>query len=375
MSQSHLFAVAAGATIGAVAASTAFIFQSRKRARTEHEVVGKSTDLLPDTLNRTIPEEIQSAQVQLQKLAREAIDGHGEQNSKDLEPAYHVTLPCRRSLSKAEKEVYNRDGFVICRDWFSADEIAVLKRTVEEDHQIDTQKISVADAEGRSTKLTLWWYLGDDTYGQFGRSASLVQAASDLMGGSEPYHSHTKVLLKEPRSGGAWEWHQDFGYWYSQGLLHPDKIVDAIIAIDENTTENGCMRLVQRSHTMGRIEHGTFGGQAGADPRRVVAAMNLPGHEVIKLKLRPGDVAFMHSNTLHASSPNLSEAWRRNIIVAYNSRHNAPLEGSPDGQPPFNAIDVVGDENIMKIGVRGLIPSLNKMLLPEGVVLPEPKLQ
>ena len=41
------------------------------------------------------------------------------------------------------------------------------------------------------------------------------------MGRSEPYHSHTKVLLKEPQSGGAWEWHQDFGYWYNQGLRRP----------------------------------------------------------------------------------------------------------------------------------------------------------
>ena len=62
------------------------------------------------------------------------------------------------------------------------------------------------------------------------------------------------------------------------------------------------MRLMRRSHTLGRIDHGTFGGQAGADPTRVVAAMALPGYEVVKLPLMPGDVAFMHSNTLHASS-------------------------------------------------------------------------
>ena len=71
----------------------------------------------------------------------------------------------------------------------------------------------------------------------------------------------------------------DFGYWYSQGLLHPDKIINAILPMDTNTLENGCMRLLKRSHTLGRIEHGTFGGQAGADPRRVLAAMKLGGYE------------------------------------------------------------------------------------------------
>jgi ectoine hydroxylase-related dioxygenase (phytanoyl-CoA dioxygenase family) len=150
---------------------------------------------------------------------------------------------------------------------------------------------------------------------------------------------------------------QDFGYWYAQGLLHPDLIVNAIIPIDQNTEENGCMRLMRRSHTLGRVDHGTFGGQAGADPDRVVAAMKLGGYEVVKLKLEPGDVAFMHSNTLHASAPNNSAVWRRNIITAYNSKENGPLPGSPVGQPQFNAIKVVPDTAIIDTsvsGVRGL---------------------
>jgi ectoine hydroxylase-related dioxygenase (phytanoyl-CoA dioxygenase family) len=138
--------------------------------------------------------------------------------------------------------------------------------------------------------------------------------------------------------------------------------VNAIIAIDRNTAENGCMRLMRRSHTLGRLEHGTFGGQAGADPQRVVAAMQTPGYEVVMLPLEPGDVAFMHSNTLHASSPNLSDSWRRNIIIAYNSRHNAPIDGSPEGQPPYNELSPVPDSAIVSVGVHGLDPAKNKML-------------
>lgn len=76
--------------------------------------------------------------------------------------------------------------------------------------------------------------------------------------------------------------------------------MNAIIALDPNTAENGCMRLMRRSHTLGRIDHGTFGGQAGADPTRVVAAMSLPGYEVVKLPLMPGDVCSPSNNRTHA---------------------------------------------------------------------------
>ena len=92
----------------------------------------------------------------------------------------------------------------------------------------------------------------------------------------------------------------------------------------------------------------------------------------------------MHSNTLDASSPNLSDDWRRNIIIAvrdnlitvplalfnplapvrtqYNSRHNEPLPGAPEGQPHYNKVDVVPDTNILKVGVKGIDVTKNKML-------------
>ena len=48
--------------------------------------------------------------------------------------------------------------------------------------------------------------------------------------------------------------------------------------------------------------------------------------------------------------------------VAYNSRHNEPLPGAPEGQPKYNQINVVPDSNIVKVGVKGIDPSKNKML-------------
>ena len=278
------------------------------------------------------------------------------------EELYEVVLPARRALSGAEMDSFARDGFVCCPGWFSAEEVELLRGTIEQDSTASGSYITVADTEGRDTKLTEWHRFGSDTFSQFGRSASLVRAASELMKCSEPFLSHAKLLLKEPHSGGAWEWHQDFGYWYDQGLLQPDKIVNAIIAVDRNTEENGCMRLLSRSHSLGRIEHGKFGGQMCANPTLVAHAMALPGFKLRRLTMEPGDVAFMHSNTLHASAPNVSDDWRRNMIIAYNSKDNEPLPGAPPGQPPYRAIDVVPDESILRCGVRQLDAVVNDVV-------------
>ena len=47
----------------------------------------------------------------------------------------------------------------------------------------------------------------------------------------EVYHYHSKMIMKDPRVGGAWTWHQDYGYWYQNGVLWPD-LVSVFIAVD-----------------------------------------------------------------------------------------------------------------------------------------------
>jgi ectoine hydroxylase len=29
-------------------------------------------------------------------------------------------------------------------------------------------------------------------------------------------------MMKEAKTGGAWNWHQDYGYWYGNGCMLPE---------------------------------------------------------------------------------------------------------------------------------------------------------
>ena len=51
-------------------------------------------------------------------------------------------------------------------------------------------------------------------------------------------------LLKDAKVGGAWAWHQDYGYWYQNGILFPN-LCSVMIAVDKATEENGCMQVPQ----------------------------------------------------------------------------------------------------------------------------------
>ena len=39
------------------------------------------------------------------------------------------------------------------------------------------------------------------------------------------------MLVKDAQVGGAWAWHQDYGYWYEDGVLFP-LLVSVSIAVD-----------------------------------------------------------------------------------------------------------------------------------------------
>src|ERR1035438_9749038 len=90
-----------------------------------------------------------------------------------------------------------------------------------------------------------------------------VNSAVKLLGG-EVYHYHSKMIMKNAKVGGAWTWHQDYGYWYQNGVLFP-LLPSAFIAVDPATRQNGCLQVIRGSHQAGRIEHVLTGDQAGAD--------------------------------------------------------------------------------------------------------------
>ena len=101
-------------------------------------------------------------------------------------------------------------------------------------------------------RLWITHELGEDIFSAVVRYRNIVQAAEQLLGG-EVYHWHHKMILKDARSRGAWEWPQDFGYWYHDGCLFPD-LISCMIALDPATRENGCLQLIRGSHRMGRLD-------------------------------------------------------------------------------------------------------------------------
>jgi ectoine hydroxylase-related dioxygenase (phytanoyl-CoA dioxygenase family) len=226
-------------------------------------------------------------------------------------------------FTKEHLDAYHRDGYVVMRQFFSKEEVHLLYTLAIGDEVISNKSYDRIDASGLKTKLALWYSLDESLYSKFARSERIVSAVEQILGGKAA-HYHSKLMQKEPKTGGAWEWHQDYGYWYkNNGFLLPE-MLSVLTALTPATKENGCLQMIRGSHKMGRVEHGFSGEQVGADMEKVNEALKIMPLDY--LEMEAGDTAFFHCNTLHASAANLSDKPRWSIITAYNLASNKPYK-------------------------------------------------
>jgi ectoine hydroxylase len=226
-------------------------------------------------------------------------------------------------LNQQQIKAYQRDGYLIIKKLFEEEEISLLSSSAKKDRELDRRSQERKDGQGGAVRMSLWNHPGDTIYGMFARCHRIVNSMEVLLDG-EVYHYHSKMIFKEPKIGGAWEWHQDYGYWYQNGCLQP-LLASVMIAVDPSTKENGCLQVLRQSHHLGRFD-------------------------LVYVEMQPGDVMFFHCNLLHCSDQNRSTNPRWSLICCYNAARNNPYKESH--HPRYTPIKKVPDTAISTVGIK-----------------------
>lgn len=237
---------------------------------------------------------------------------------------------------------YQKYGYVILKGLLNQEEVEQLRERAKTDREMDSHSYQRDDGTGAKVRLSLWNHPGNGIYGMIARSHKVVDSVEQLLE-DEAYHYHSKMIMKEAKVGGEWAWHQDYGYWYENGVLFPD-LCSVFIAVDAATVENGCLQVIKGSHKLGRINHVLTGEQAGADLARVDEIKKRL--ELVYVELDKGDAVFFHSNLLHRSDRNNSENPRWAMICCYNAKSNNPYKESH--HPRYTPLVKVRDSAILE---------------------------
>jgi ectoine hydroxylase-related dioxygenase (phytanoyl-CoA dioxygenase family) len=107
-------------------------------------------------------------------------------------------------------------------------------------------------------------------------------------------------------------WHQDGHYWPIQPLA----TCTVWVAIDDSTTENGCMRVIPGSHRRGLLPH------AKAPRERVVLDLEtdptaFDASTARDVVLEAGQMSMHDVYLIHGSRPNTSPRRRAGVAVRF----------------------------------------------------------
>lgn len=247
-------------------------------------------------------------------------------------------------LTEEQITQYHKYGYLLVKNFCSIEETSKLYKVAIEDEAMGKNAMDLNDQSGKKTRLSLWFKPGNDVFGYLTRSKKMVNSVQQLLEGDAPVcHFHSKLMQKEPKVGGAWEWHQDYGYWYKNQFMFPDQLISVMVALTEANKKNGCLQVIKGSHKLGRVNHGFAGEQVGAD--MVMVENALKTMELVYCEIDPGDALFFHSNLLHRSAANLSDKPRWSIISCFNSQSN--IAYSETSTAWTEALDPIPDEAIL----------------------------
>jgi ectoine hydroxylase-related dioxygenase (phytanoyl-CoA dioxygenase family) len=156
----------------------------------------------------------------------------------------------------------------------------------------------------------------------------LVACIEQLLG-SDILLQSTRLFYKHGMSDSFVGWHQD---GITQRIT--DARVPAIwLGLTAATVENGCLRVVPRSHRYGLIPHANRPNAVNLTTQGLTAQIEIDSPR--DLVMRPGEMSVHHPLVLHASNPNRSEGPR----IGFTATYATSARAIPNSEPPTASLD------------------------------------
>lgn len=223
------------------------------------------------------------------------------------------------SLTLAQVEQFNKDGYVAPLEIYSESEISSIRG------YFDDLLAQVMQEGGDSYSISSAHLKYGPVYDIL-TDPKIVSPVADLLGENViGWGSH--FFCKMPGDGKAVAWHQDASYW----PLTPSKAVTVWLAIDDADLENGCMKFIAGSQVHGHMtyrpsdssEHNVL-NQTIDDPESFGRRVDDP--------LKAGHASIHADLLLHGSEANLSDRRRCGLTLRYcSSEVRADLGWSQKG--------------------------------------------
>lgn len=143
---------------------------------------------------------------------------------------------------------------------------------------------------------------------------------------------HDQLFCKPAHHGSVVSWHQDYSYWtWNTPMAH----LTCWIALDDATTENGCMYYVPGSHKWGLVDRLNLAGEMDAVSKYLTDDQIQDFEKKVSIELKAGYATFHHPLMMHGSYENRSPKSRRaTLINVFADGVISNMDIAPNTDPP-----------------------------------------
>lgn len=213
-------------------------------------------------------------------------------------------------LTAAQVAQFQRDGFLVVRGMYSADEVAEISAWTDAvaNYPEVPGKYMMYFEKSRSDGSRILCRIENFVpyhagFAKLITDCRMQQAVSELFG-EEAVLFKDKINFKLPGGDGFKE-HQDVqAGWDEFADLH----ITAMVAIDETNEANGSLEMIAGMHSQGVLGE-MWAPLTDEDTRHA---------EYVPVHCRPGDAVFFDSFAPHRSEPNRTDQARRVLYITYN---------------------------------------------------------
>lgn len=218
-------------------------------------------------------------------------------------------------LSEAQRQDFDRDGYVFLPSCFTEEEAAVLRDEAEAIYAEDRKEVWREKTGAPRTAFAAHTY--NEAFRRLGAHPRLIEPVRQLLG-EDVYMHQFKINAKAAFEGDVWQWHQDYGTWARDDGMPEPRAMNIAVFMDEVLPINGALMFIPQSHKQGVLAAGhdleTTSYPLWTLDQKTVTELAEQGG-IVAPTGPAGSVIMFHGNLVHASPPNITPYPRKIVYL------------------------------------------------------------
>ena len=215
-------------------------------------------------------------------------------------------------LAPPEIARYQAEGWVVPQYRLPPAKVNALRGTLDElirnNPGVRPEKLVSAHIEGDNGEGVR----GSAAFLDLARDPELVELVSGVIG-DDVILWGCHVFCKPGGDGYETPWHQDGHYWPIRPLAN----CTVWVALDDSVVENGCLRVIPRSHIGQRLHPHLHEDRTDLTLNQRMADGTFDEVDAVNIELQPGQMSLHDVYMIHGAAANRSPRRRTGVALRY----------------------------------------------------------